>query len=62
MLSEDFFKDDRHVALYIYHYEGVPGLKQFKKECIAAGKSQELLDYVEELIAKRPTDPQRVLY
>lgn len=62
MLTEDFWKSDRHVALYTYHYEGVPGLEKLKEQWIEDGKSKELLDHLNELIAKRPNDPVRVLF
>lgn len=62
MITEDFWKNDRHVALYTYHYEGVPGLEKLKGQWLEDGKPKDLLDYVEELIAKRPNDPERVLY
>lgn len=62
MLTEDFFKSDRHIALYAYHYEGVPGLEKLKKRWLEESKPKDLLDYVDELIVKRPKDPERVLY
>lgn len=48
--------------MYHYQYDGVAGLKKLKEEWLKEGKSKELLDYVDELIAKRPNDPERVLY
>lgn len=48
--------------MYHYHYEGVAGLKKLKEEWLREGKSKELLDFVDKLIAKRPIDPERVLY
>jgi hypothetical protein len=62
MLTDDFWKSDRHVAVYYYHYEGIAGLQKLKQEWLKEGKSKELLDYVDELIAKRPNDPERILY
>jgi hypothetical protein len=62
MTTEDFWKSDRHVAMYHYHYEGVLGLEKLKKQWVEEGKSKELLNYLDELIAKRPNDPERVLY
>jgi hypothetical protein len=62
MITEDFWENDRHVSLYVYHYEGVPGLEKLKEQWLEEGKPEELLNYVDELIAKRPNDPERVLY
>ena len=59
MLTDDFWKSDRHVAMY---YEGIAGLQKLKQEWLKEGKSKELLDYVDELIAKRPNDLERILY
>jgi hypothetical protein len=50
------------VALFYYHYEGVPGLEKLKQTWMKEGRPKELLEYVDELIAKRPNDPERALY
>jgi hypothetical protein len=62
MITEDFWESEQHVAMYHYHYEGVLGLQKLKNRWVEEGKSKELLDYLDELITKRPNDPERVLY
>jgi hypothetical protein len=37
MLTDDFWKSDRHVAMYYYHYEGIAGLQKLKQEWLKEG-------------------------
>jgi hypothetical protein len=59
-LTSDFFDDDRNVALYEYHQNGLDGLEKLKREWIKQGKADKLLGFLDGLIAVRKTDPSRI--
>ena len=60
-LTPDFFEDDRNVAVYRYHVEGVEGLKKLKEQWLKEGKSERLIGFVEGLMAVRGTDASAIV-
>ena len=60
-LTADFFKDDKNVAFYEYHHNGLPSLKKLKKEWIKQGKEEKLIGFLDHLIAARKTDLSQIV-